>query len=185
VTTTNKAKVPDELKLLYEAAATAPSDINEHVPTLYGLARGLTHITEMGVGRGHSTVAWLMAQPDELVLVDIAYQRVIPTLERVRGRTLLRLIQADSRFVDMGDTDLLFIDTTHTYDVLQAELARNGNKARRYLVFHDTTTFGEVGEDRKSPGLWAAIHNFMACNPHWHVRDRHHNNNGLTVLERQ
>jgi hypothetical protein len=61
----------------------------------------------------------------------------------------------------------------------------HGNKAKKYLAFHDTYTFGltgEVGNDRK--GLMTAIIEFMIQNPHWKFKTHKTNNNGFTILER-
>ena len=37
------------IKQNYELAKNTPSDINEHIDTLYNLAKECSHITEMGV----------------------------------------------------------------------------------------------------------------------------------------
>jgi len=59
-------------------------------------------------------------------------------------------------------TDLLFIDTRHVYRQLCDELARHGSKARKYMCWHDTTTFGDAGEDGSRPGLWHAVEEWVA-----------------------
>src|SRR5260370_28215966 len=52
---------------LYETARSKPSDINEHIPTLYALTQECPHITELGTRTGLSTTAFLYAQPEQLV----------------------------------------------------------------------------------------------------------------------
>jgi|KBSSwiStaDraftv2_1062776.scaffolds.fasta_scaffold174202_2 hypothetical protein len=42
----------------------------------------------------------------------------------------------------------LFIDTWHVCEQLETELSRHSVRVRRYLVMHDTVTFGEVGRRR-------------------------------------
>jgi hypothetical protein len=79
--------------------------------------------------------------------------------------------------------DMLFIDTKHSYEQLSAELALYGNCATRYLVFHDTVTFGTIGDDGRV-GLLKAIYEFMTENLHWHLIRDDQNNNGLLVLKR-
>jgi hypothetical protein len=85
---------------------------------------------------------------------------------------------------EIEETDLLFIDTLHTYDQLREELRRHGGKARRYIVLHDTSTFGEQGEVPDSRGLWPAVQEFLVQGT-FHLKERRTNNNGLTILERR
>jgi len=56
---------------------------------------------------------------------------------------------------------------------------------RKYLVFHDTTTYGEVGQVPGSRGLWPAIEEFLGENSEWTLSARVQNNNGLTILARR
>jgi hypothetical protein len=65
-------------------------------------------------------------------------------------------------FVEIEPTDMLFIDTFHVYEQLRRELALHAGKARRFIVLHDTTTFGEKGEREGSRGLWPAVAEFLA-----------------------
>lgn len=48
---------------------------------------------------------------------------------------------------DMEPTDLLLIDSLHTYQQALAEMQMHHHRVRRYIVLHDTETFGEIGED--------------------------------------
>lgn len=103
-------------------------------------------ITEMGTRGGVSTRAWLYAQPEKLVCYDLRKLPIVDLLERVAGKTDFQFHEADVLEIDIEETDLLFIDTWHVYEQLQAELAKHASKARKYIVLHDTTTFGETGE---------------------------------------
>lgn len=175
------------LEELYQQAAWAPSDINEHLPTLFGLARECRHVTEMGTRTGRSTRAFLYAQPEVLICYDLERQPEVDLLEqaaRSAGRPRFRFCQADVLDVEIEETDLLFIDTLHVYEQTRAELARHARKARRYLLFHDTTTFGETGETPGSHGIWLAIEEFLHTHPEWQLLARHTHNNGLTILQR-
>lgn len=85
-------------------------------------------------------------------------------------------------------TDLLFIDTLHVYDQLKKELDRHAACVRQFIIMHDTTTFGEIGEpidgSPNARGLWPAIEEFLESHCDWQLRERFTNNNGLTVLSR-
>lgn len=170
----------------FRRAKQTPSNINEHLTTLYELGKQCDHITEMGVETGVSTRAWLNTGA-QLISYDIRLNNNVIKLFDIaqqKGKKA-KYIQADTRNIEIEETDLLFIDTLHTYKQLTKELALHGNKARKYIVFHDTHTFGLQGEDRIDPkGLLPAIIEFIIANPHWQFKMIKTNNNGLTVLER-
>lgn len=169
----------------YIRCATKPGgDIHEHLPRLRALASGLDHVTELGTRWADgSTVAFLAAQPTTLSCFDI---NDCPDLDRLRplaGRTHLAFTKADVLRTELVQTDLLFIDTWHRYAQLSAELWMHGAKARRYIVLHDTVTFGYHDEDGAGPGLWLAVEEFCAPGT-WRVSEHYENNNGLTILTR-
>lgn len=167
---------------LYEAVCRVPSDIHEHCPTLHALARDSRHVTELGTRTGNSTIALLHAQPDRLVCYDRLDFPHLNLLRLLAGRTEFVCHRADVREVEIEETDLLFIDTLHTYNQLRHELHLHARKARRYIVLHDTTTFAERGEIDGQGGLWPAVEEFLALGT-FRLQQRYENNNGLTILE--
>ena len=175
---------PEELRQLFLEACARPTDIHQHLTVLRDTGSGQKHITEMGVGTGQSTLAWLLVQPEKLVCYDLGWQECIPTLQRVKGQTDFRFFLGSSLHVEIEETDLLFIDTSHSYRALREELRLHAPKVRNHLVLHDTTTFADHGEDGSTPGLWQAVEEFLAANPHWRILSRHHHSNGLTILGR-
>ena len=173
----------------YTTAATTPSDINEHLPVLFELAKKCDHITEMGVRTGVSTRSFLMSKA-KIISYDIeSNQGVVSLIEEatLAGKDAT-FIEADVLKIDIEETDLLFIDTWHTYDQLKQELSIHANKAKKYIVFHDTNTYGLKNEGGEitgtSQGLLPAIIEFLIDNPHWRFKKFLTNNNGLTILER-
>ena len=159
------------------------TDIHEHVPVLRDLASQVEHVTEFGVRHGISTTALLGAQPAVLRSYDIHNRSVAARLAPLAGRTDFHFTVGDTKVLDIEETDLLFIDTLHTYDQLTAELARHAAKARRWIVLHDTTTFGTKGQESDPRGLWPAVEEFLAEGT-FVLKERRENNNGLTILER-
>ena len=170
----------------YEILKGQESDINEHLPVLYKYAKECDHVTEFGVRGIVSTWAFLAPHPKRLVSYDIRHPRQFRgNLQAVydnRGDTDYSFIIGNTLDVDIEPTDLLFIDTWHTYKQLKAELERHFSKVRKYILLHDTETFGTVGED-DGEGLSKAIEEFLSDNPDWKVKEKLSNNNGLTVLE--
>ena len=182
---------PDALEAVYAQAVARPSDIHEHLPLLRALAEKCEHVTELGLRWANgSTVAFLAAQPRALVSWDLDPRAVVSgrvqALLGMAGRTRFQPRVGDTLEVEVEETDLLFFDTYHTGKHLYAELMRHGDKARKYLVFHDTITFGIVGEDGVEPGLRAAIKRFRRERwPLWRVLEDRENCNGLVVLQRE
>lgn len=186
---------------LYVQACSVPSDINEHLPVLREFASKCDHITEFGMrwARG-STIAFLAAQPKKFVAWDLDAVSVtsprVHSLMPICGDTVFQPRCGDTLEITTEPTDMLFIDTLHTGKQLLTELERHCNPqapqipVRKYLAFHDTTTFGVVGEDG-GIGLRTAIRQFQKyyAFPLWQVATDKagrlmdlENNNGLIVL---
>ncbi|MEN6306909.1 MAG: hypothetical protein ABFD91_04065 [Anaerohalosphaeraceae bacterium] len=171
----------------YEQLLNVPSDIQEHLPTLcrYGL---LCHvIVEFGVRTGLSTIALLSSRPIEMKSYDV---EITPEAESVailaKGDGInFELCKADVLSISIKECDLLFIDTWHVEEQLEKELLLHARNVRRFIVLHDTTTFGLIGEDPERRGLMFALIPFLENNRDcWRVREHFTGNNGLTVLER-
>lgn len=174
-------------KKLYETK----SDINEHLPTLRQYAGEVNHVTEMGVRRGRSTLAFIYGKPKKLVSYDIIEKFDKSTYENFASGLDVDFvfIKADVLEIEIEETDILFIDTLHRYTQLKQELKLHSGKVKKYIILHDTTTFGEVGEKlNKMPedfGLTKAINEFLLDNHLWIIKETFTNNNGLTILERE
>lgn len=161
----------------YNLACTIKTDINEHIPILRQLASECERVVELGVREGWSTRAFL-TQRNRLRSYDIILwpyvAHLFKTMQNI-GRDF-QYIQASSLDIELDDCDMIFFDTEHTYKQLNEELKLHGNKASKYLVFHDTVSFGHE--------LMPAIQVFMDKNPQWVIKDEYTNNNGLLILER-
>ncbi len=177
---------PEQLKAVFAAACAKATDIHEHLPVMAEYAARCAHVTEFGVGTGQSTRAWLYAQPQKLVCYDSAppCEAVVELLLPLRGRTEVVFHLADSRRISIEPTDLLFIDSTHSFNHLLVELLLHAPQTRKYILLHDTTIFGHRGDDNISPGIWYAIEDFLLRFPEWKLVERRMNCNGLTILER-
>lgn len=160
-------------------------DLYEHLPTLLELGRQVGHITEMGVRHGFgSTAAFLLARPRKLVSYDIE-PCVNQDIFAEAAETPWVFIQGSSLDVEIEPTDLIFIDTKHTYEQLRQELDLHHAAVSRYIVLHDTVSFGARGEDGSTPGLFQAALEFLLKNADtWRLKEHYTNCNGLMVMER-
>lgn len=175
----------DRLEEIYAICWSHPSDTNALFPTFRKYAAECPHITEFGVRGVFSTWAFLAARPKRMVGYDIQSSGNIEEARIEAGKASVEFvfIQADVLEAKIDQTDLLFIDTRHTYAQLAGELARHADKVQKYILVHDTESFGRVGEDG-GPGEIQAIEEFLAAHPEWTVRERLTISNGLVVLER-
>jgi hypothetical protein len=191
----------------YNQKCSQPSDINEHLPTLYEYAKKVNHITECGVRSVVSSYAFaaglLGNSKNRLIQIDL------DTNENVRqfgneclseGINCTFYHQSDLD-CPLEQTDLLFIDTWHVYGHLKREFARWHSYVNKYIIMHDTTVdewYGEtirmnmnayqqslqsgISVEEINRGLWPAIEEFLAIHPEWKIERRYTNNNGLTIL---
>lgn len=183
---------PDPILDYFEHCKTAPgSDIGEHMDLLRWLASQCQHVTEFGTRwASGSTAAFLAGKPETFITWDINFGSIVNSrmadLHSIAGKTNFQARVGNSLEIVIEETDLLFIDTLHTAKQLYAELERHGWSVRKWIVMHDTETFGQVGEDGSTPGLRMAIRKFQKeeAFPLWHLRVDRKNCNGLVVLER-
>lgn len=178
-----------------------PSDINEHFPAIIKYGSECDNITEMGVRGVLSTWGWLACGPKKLTSYDLHppskwggdIQSVYDTAEAYGLN--FEFIIADVLKIDIEETDLLFIDTWHTYDQLKKELRLHSSKVRKYICFHDTTSYEFRGEslgnenswegESSGKGIWPAIEEFLIANKGvWMLKERFFNNNGFTIIQR-
>lgn len=183
-----------------ETLQKVPSDINEHLLTLKKYSEECKIIIEMGVRKIVSTWAFLSAKPNKLISLDLYHPNKFggnlnEVIEAVQGTGIdFEFIEQDSLKYECEPCDLLFIDTWHEFSQLKKELFRHHNKVKKYIILHDTVSFGFKNEDFYSgqpvkdtnlpEGLIPAIDEFLFNNREWVLWERKVNNNGLTVLKR-
>lgn len=169
----------------YKLAEKTPSDINEHLGTLKRISANCKHITELGVRTMVSSWGFLEGmrpRGGKLISVDIKnpleYGGFNPDEVRYECDKLdidFQFIKKSSLEIELEETDLLFIDTLHFKEQLTKELALHADKAKKYIVLHDT----KACEDELLP----VMDEFLKNNPQWKVHEKYTHNNGLIVLK--
>jgi hypothetical protein len=194
-----------------------PSDINEHFPTLIKYGSQCDHITEMGVRWITSTWAFLGCAPkngltsidiknpdlwdkggegENISIIQRGWNKISDVYQMAEEYGLkFKFIEANVLNIDIEETDLLFLDTWHAYKQLKSELELHASKVKKYIIFHDTTTFAfqdeisyeSLGEEwvGDGKGIWLAIEEFLESNNEWKIIEKFTNNNGLTVIKKQ
>ena len=173
------------LQTHYNKLCSVESNMVEHMPTLRRYAELVDSVVEFGVCNGRSTTALLAGCPKQMVSYDL-----VPKWECITNLYELALeahipwkfVKGDTREISIMETDLLFIDTDHTYTQLKQELRLHSNKVKRFIILHDTVTNGTVGSDG-TEGMQRAIDEFLESKG-WQVKEVFENCHGLMVLER-
>lgn len=201
----------DFVKNKYNMLCLYPSDINEHLPTLYNYATNCESIIELGV-RG-CVSSWAFAygllnnnkSNKELFLNDIEkcnIDELLNASKEVEIKINYEWIN-DLDLQIYKNYDLTFIDTWHVYGQLKRELEKYSKITNKYIILHDTTVDEIYGEtirmgfnsyqqskitgfpiEEINRGLWPAVEEFLQNNTNWVLKERYTNNNGLTILER-
>jgi hypothetical protein len=185
-----------------------PSDINEHLDTLQNLSSLCNSVIELGVRSGVSTHALLAGKPNKMKSFDInpmgSLEQALSEYANDKNISWKFFNENCLTTNNIDSCDLLFIDTFHSFKQISCELLLHGNKAKKYLVFHDTVSFGyndELGHMQLEflseqlqqfclylpdiKGIVPAIANFMTLFPHWKIDHHYENNNGLLVLKNE
>lgn len=174
------------------------SDINEHLPKLKEISEKYNHITEFGVRNIVSTWALLAGKPKTLISYDINNidSKPIQNLAKLEGINFM-FHQKNTCSIIIDETDVLFIDTLHTYKQLKTELSIHHSNVKHCIVMHDTYTFGikdmedcynlggpYVNINENTYGLQSAINEFLFEHKNWNKTYETSINNGLTIIER-
>lgn len=157
------------------------TDINHHLVTLYMLTveLGLRSVLELGVRTGESTIALLLAARDiggRVTSIDIADSpQAASEVNSLGLAPYWHFIKGDDLVVSWNaPIDLLFIDTSHTYQHTLQELAKFEPFVRvgGVLVLHDVVTY---------PDVLHAVRHYIGGRPDFRLY-KYFNNNGLAVI---
>ena len=212
----------DQLHSKYIMLCNKVSDINEHLPTLCKYASECNSVFETGVRGVISSYALtygLLTNHDKqtnkkILLNDLTKCNIDEFVHFTQQLPIdVKYIWKSNLNIDLDQTyDLTFIDTFHVYGQLKRELKKFSKFTNKYIIMHDTTIDGVLGEAKRDGGygnyyysnnkmdelsqitnlpvneilngLWPAVEEFLASNPEWILKERFTNNNGLTVLEK-
>lgn len=186
----NKENIMNKILENYNRHCSMQSDIHEHLPTLKEYTEKCESVTEMGVRGIVFTWAFLAGNPKKMTSYDIAPpanwgSKIEDVYDAVKETSIdFQFILADVLKIEIEPVDLLFIDTWHVYDQLTQELKLHNKNVKKYIIFHDTTSFEFSGETPGYGGLWRAIVEFLEEHAEWELHKRYTNNNGLTILKR-
>ena len=107
--------------------------------------------------------------------------------------------QANDLLIVLEPTDMLYIDSLHTYCHLTYQLETFSSQVRKYICLYGTSgpwcdqeenayqgNYNEYSSsyDRTKKGLWPAVLDFLANHPEWVLVERSTKNEGCAILQR-
>ena len=138
--------------------------------------------TEFGICQGSTLAAALFTQPSRVRAYDIDlkwYDDVSNLFETFsqEHRIDFKVFEEDTSSCKVIEsTDMLHVDSLHTYNHAFAELKRHAHQVKKYIVFHDTTY---------APGIYKAIEEYITKHDSsWKIIERFKPAVGYTVIER-
>ena len=88
--------------------------------------------------------------------------------------------------LEIEETELLFVDSLHTYNQVKNELALHSSRVSKNIVFHDTYYHGNFSRDiQGEEGILKSIDEFLETNKQWEKVYDVDFNHGLIVLEKR
>ena len=201
-----------DLDKLYSDACNNVTDINEHIPVHRQLALECSSVVEIGVRSMISTFG-LLKGLSESGNENLKYTGIdldMPPSETFnKSKQVCKQNNIEFNFIarddmtipveEVGECDMLFIDSLHTYAHLSYEVETFSVLAKKYITFHDSSPpwesvddhfyHGDRSEypewiDREKRGVWPAIEDFLVRHPEWVLKERKTNNHGFTILEK-
>ncbi len=197
IKTPEQIEAVNKISQLYQEKCNLASDINELLPYLRGYADKVESVTEMGVRHPTSTYAFLSSKAKRVRSYDIETQPGVAIAIDLAKKAGIdyEYVEADVLAVDIEETDLLFIDTYHSYSQLTAEFKRHAGKVRKFILMHDSISFRTSDEPSyhavsilvppaNKVGIWPAIQEFLEANKEWSIELELTFNNGLMILKK-
>lgn len=172
---------------LYAEACNVVSDVFMHCPTIREFSRRCESVTELGLNSSGVCIAALAGQPPKYIGYgkDKKHVEVLAgKLPEDVGKTHVRLRVGDSLKIQIQPTELLILDTYHSYTRLKQELLKHAGNVTRYLMIVNSYAFAVRGEDGASPGIMDAVAEFLKDHKRWSIVHNETKNNGLLVLQR-
>lgn len=137
-------------------------------------------VTELGIYQGISTSAFLTTNISSLKSYDITLSKMPIPLFKKLNKDIMWTVDIKNSVIDIiNPTDLLFIDTVHTYEHLQKELTLHHKNVSNYIIIHDTNY--PVKKSKKK--VYNAVLEFVEAAPGWKVDLQITEHTGLMVLK--
>lgn len=171
----------ESLEEMYERLHKTERDLNMHMPLLKKYAAKCGKVAEIS-GRRESSVALLAGKPKDFWSFNPEGTSLRDSAEATPGTGHHYAATDPNRINQLEhDVDLLFLDIDQRYDLYRERLDQLAPQVKRFIIVHDTHTFGNQGKDG-GKGVRDALNDFMRDHPEWSVLHHTPLQHGLTVI---
>ena len=185
-------KPPVMLEQWYDLACSdlyLDSGICRHLPYIRSVIKSTDRVVELGVGGSdQGSLALLSACPKRMDSYDVVVPAALPTIKALAQSHHIdyRFHHEDTTKATPLEHDVLFVDSWHSSEIVDAEIERWTPLTRRLIIAHDVVTFGRNGQGgAPNTGITLSFGDFLFRHPEWRVVNFREIDNGLLTLEHQ
>lgn len=134
---------PNQIWTIVQIAAQCSSAVE------FGVRRGVSTLSiAFGLANSESPTAWFNSY--DIVKSSDSIDMEAYTKAAKDANVSAKFILANSRKVEIPETDLLFVDSYHSYSHFMEEMRLHSHRARKYIIMHDSSQSGTFGlQDQK------------------------------------
>jgi hypothetical protein len=151
------------------------------VEDIFNHTKGCNIAVSLGIMKGDAAFALLLGCQHHISIDSNASRDTLNFLNDYFGSKSSSIIQNTYDPIDLEEFDVLFVDSAHTADCVEKELKTHAYKVNKFIIFHDTHTFGDVGEDG-GEGIKKPIYDFLSKNQEWKIIYEVNHNNGMIII---
>ena len=175
----------DYYNKLVEMKDSVPKPISnvEYHNVITNLMKECNSYTEFGMCQGPTIAAAMFCHPQKVRGYDITFEwfglaKNFFEDYAKENHIDFKVFKTDSATCSViEDTDMLHIDSKHTYKHAIAELKKHAKKVNKYILLHDTTL---------ALGIWDAVQEYITkVDTSWKVIKRSDVGVGYTILKRE
>ena len=142
-------------------------------------------VAECGVYQGWSTALFMTCDIDSLYSYEVDFQHVAPLIlafMQAKGDISWSLYSHNTIADPIAPADLVFLDTVHTYEFVQQEIALQAPHAAKYIAVHDANYPNEPTPKKVRDAVTEYANN---SNGVWKIDLDSSHGTGIIVLKRQ
>lgn len=119
-----------------------PESTDWYTDVLVKYSKNCDSVVEFGTWNGLSALVFANAGVKDITSVDIDFtrcnQNAITRVINANGNKINWIAESSTKGKTDLSADLMFFDTLHSYKQVKNELNHRANKAKKYIIVHDT-----------------------------------------------
>jgi cephalosporin hydroxylase len=153
-----------------------------YLPHIQEYLKDCNSYRELGTNQGCSTFSVMLSKTPYVEIVDKSFKNYNPQrkiVDEYAATNNIKIVMHECSSLEVKtsvSTDFLLVDSVHKYKHVKKEIALYEPLTKKYILFHDTVGFPDVGK---------AVREFLDSTNSWSL-DFHldHPNAGYTVIKR-